>query len=102
MRGWVFLPLTATHPIMLRGERGGGIILPILRILGGSIPLGLGQGGLSYGTSGVVGGGRGGDTPTGWIPLRDGWATPTPSGGMLADCYGFLTFAPIDNLARGA
>jgi len=37
----------------------------------------------------------------GRYPYGGGYATPTPSGGMLADCYGFSTFAPIDNLARG-
>jgi hypothetical protein len=51
----------------------------------------------STGVKGAQGGGERGRYPYG----MDG-ATPTPSGGMLADCLGFLSFAPIDNLARGA
>ena len=79
MRGWVFLPLTARPPKTLRGEGGRTIIAPILRILGGGIPLGLGSrgvggigspilGSLAGLARGVKGAGGGGDTPTGWIP----------------------------------
>ena len=58
-----------------------GIASPILAIL-------------SRVARGVKGAGRGGDTPSGEIPL-----TLALAGGCypFADCCGFLTFAPIDN-----
>jgi len=64
MRGWVFLPLTARPPIMLRGEPPSAQFVPFYAYWGG-IPLD--RAACRRWTGWLVARGRGGDTPA---PLR--------------------------------